>query len=463
MASPQATEAAARKRRERVAALGAVTLPEAAAVVGVGEDSLRRWVADGHGKTAFRGPKGTGRPWLFRLDELRAELEAWRCTWEDGCPEFALLSTSSPRRCKRHAPDVDRRGGVTATELARELGVDPVDLLERAKKGEKGEKGGIPAERVDRGGRPAAYRLDRDEALAVIERDFLCQWRGGCGARDGRPGYALGESRHCREHAAGAASIARAAGKVRVTCPGPECGDVREDYPSQVRAGELCTHCNPRHEAHAALREARDELIARKAAKGIVPQQEIAELFCVAPSTSLSGRLATGEVHIERGLGLVLVDKAHADRYRLKRIRTDGRARAALELDVVMGRLDEAGIIRTRKHETDLRRRFRAKARWKQRLSPGRPRTIAAHWLELGDLVITHRRNHQLSLELDAVLEGIWQLDWAERPEAWSRDRYPPEPHDPRFPARAGRWRAIDRLKKRIGADVAQLLAGVST
>jgi hypothetical protein len=455
MASPQATEAAARKRRERVAALGAVTLPDAAAARGIDVTTMQKWAP--RSESAFRGPQ---RMWLFRDTELDAELEQWRCTWEDGCPEFALLSTSSPRRCKRHAADVDRRGGVLATELARELGVDPVDLLERVKNGE------IPRERVDRGGRPAAYRLDRDEALAVIERDFLCRWRGGCRSRGGHPGYALGESRHCREHAAGAASIARAAGKVRVTCPG--CGDVREDYPSQVRAGELCTHCHPRADrVHEAVANMRGELIPKlEEARGLVPQAKIAELYCIVP-TSLSKRLSDAGVHVERHLGVKFVDQAGAEHYKRERLRTDRRALAALNLDREKKRVRALARARKRTMTADeleaLETRVANRRGWLLRVSRGAPagmRASTAAWVsrcaKLASEIVGWNWDTPPSGE--AVLRQVFEADWPEHVETWPRRLYPADPRDPEHPSPAKYRTATRRLQRHLAAYIEDAL-----
>ena len=159
---------------------------------------------------AFRGRRAQA-DLVFRVDELDAELEAWRCTWEDGCPEFALLSTSSPRRCKRHAPAVARRGMLSATEFAEKHGIDPTDLVAWLEA--RLEAGEGVGERVDRGGRHAGWLLDEAKVLAILDAEWRCRWHKGC------PNYGVGPTRHCGDHAGAATQIANAAGKVRVTCP----------------------------------------------------------------------------------------------------------------------------------------------------------------------------------------------------------------------------------------------------
>jgi hypothetical protein len=204
----KASDAALRAFHEKVAALGAVTLPDAAAAVGVDEDSLRKWDKQlGNASVFSRGPRNAR---VCRLPELRAELEQWRCTWpeeEGGCERFALLSRSG--RCKRHDAAVPRHGKSFSTEYANARRIGHPDLIARLEAGE------IPGERVERRGRPVAWLLDEREADAVLDEHWRCRWHEGCDR------YGVGPTRHCNDHAGAATQIANAAGKVRVTCSDP--------------------------------------------------------------------------------------------------------------------------------------------------------------------------------------------------------------------------------------------------
>jgi hypothetical protein len=77
------------------------------------------------------------------------------------------------RRCHEHAGAVERDGRLTADELAAKHDLNLGQLLAHLRDGR------IPAERVDRGGRPPAWLIDEDAALQVLAGRYQC--RGGCG------------------------------------------------------------------------------------------------------------------------------------------------------------------------------------------------------------------------------------------------------------------------------------------
>jgi hypothetical protein len=228
----RASEAAASAFRSKVAALGAVTLPEAAAARGIERATLEAWVRRGRSTSFSRGPR---RAWVVRLDDLDTELQKWACSW-GGCTEYALLSAQpeGERLCKQHAAAVRRDGKLTATEFAQRHGLDAPSLMRRLEARE------IPAERVERGGRPVAWLLVEQEALRVLDQRFRCPWLAGCDR------YGVGPTHHCSDHAGAATAVANARGKIRKACVG--CGAVRDDFPSQQRRGPLCGRCHLKSE-----------------------------------------------------------------------------------------------------------------------------------------------------------------------------------------------------------------------
>jgi hypothetical protein len=455
-AKRRASEDAERKKRERIAELGAVQLTDLVAErPRVDYDSLLKCRKRGGFRMVFSGPPGTGRRLLVRvadLDRFDAELEQRRCAWpeeEGGCDEYALLSNSG--RCKRHDAAVPRRGKVWSTEYAKSRGVDHPDLVARLEAGE------FPGEPVDRSGRHVGWLIDEQVADAALEEHWHCRWHNGCDR------YGLGATRHCSDHAGAFASTARAVGRVRVTCPG--CGDVREEYRSQVRAGELCWHCNPREAAHQALRDARAELIRRKATEGLVPTRVIAEDYGIASTPAVACALAKRGVRCERQLGLVFVDRRDADSDRLKRLRNDRRARAALKFEVVAARLEARGVLTTRDQEKDLRARFEVKKRWKQRLGGRRPdvQTTARNQrcLERAEEIVGWDDWGDRVPPPTAVLRHVFVLDWEEHEETWPRgaSEYPEDAKNPACPTKDAKARAVDMLRKAIGPEVDELIA----
>lgn len=183
------------KEREKMRALGAIPLAEAVAAVGQGVDTytVQEWVRRRHPASVIRGPRGDY--WARSQQEFESDLEPFRCSRE-GCSAFALLSTSG--RCRVDDPYVDRGGRLTATEFAEKHQIDDPSLLARLEAGE------VPAEREDRRGRPGGWLIDEDEALPVMRDQFLCE-------RDGCERFALGPTRHCSRHAAGAFEVVKKA------------------------------------------------------------------------------------------------------------------------------------------------------------------------------------------------------------------------------------------------------------
>jgi hypothetical protein len=451
----RASEAARRAFEARVAELGAVTLPDAAVARGIDATALQKWIKRGYSESAFRGPR---RTWCFRDHELDAELVAWRCAWE-GCDAYALLCESEPRLCRHHVSAVRRDGKVTATEFAEKHDLDAPSLLDRLKAGE------APGERIERGGRPVAWLLDERQALAVLREHFRCRWHKGCER------FAVGPTLHCGDHAGAAAAIANARGKVALVCA--ECGETYEDYSSQIkRQGDLCHACNLVSEDFAQKRrDAVDETWKRR--YDIWGQHEehalsgeLAVGFGLAQSTSVGGRLTRPSKQVpekaahERvkalGLEAVLIDRKDAYRHRRKRLRTDRRARAALDYESELVRLTAAGIVTTKKQRDELKERFRVRESWRQRLSPGPEPATGRNerWLRLGETFIADEDQ----LIPNDVYGHVFMVDWQEDPETWPRDRYPPARSDPDSPHPNSRKAGIDRVRKQLGPAVKALL-----
>ena len=185
------------RERDEMTARGAVQLRDAVAAVDpvLDLDTVREWVSRTDPGSVIRGPRGDY--WVRSQEEFEADLEPFRCS-KEGCSRFALLSTSVRPRCRVHAPYVDRGDRLTAEEFADKHNVDYPSLLVRLEASE------IPAEKVDRSGRPGAWLIDEAEAVPVLRERFNCE-TPGCER------FALGlKSRHCFMHAGGAASAARA-------------------------------------------------------------------------------------------------------------------------------------------------------------------------------------------------------------------------------------------------------------
>jgi hypothetical protein len=325
----RASLAAKQALEDRVAAVDAVKLQSFGDARGIDYDSLYKWWKRGQSTNVFRGPRGVLCVRVSDEPALDAELEPWRCVWEeDGerCPRYALLSASG--RCRHHDACVVRDGRLTAEEFVEtheERGVDLAYLLERLEAGE------IPVdERVERGGRPAAWLLDEAQVLAVIEERFRCK-TGGCDL------YALGPTGYCSRHATGAAFAARALPKVRKVCPC--CGRVREDFPSQQRAGDLCIDCWMKSDERKQLynepiQASWDERYAELDKLGLAHRLTAAAELGFAPSQSLGRYLVrTGLAHrrVEnvRGLNFVAFAREDFARWQLERHRRgDGRLRS---------------------------------------------------------------------------------------------------------------------------------------
>jgi hypothetical protein len=289
-----------------IAALGAVTLRDAAAARGIDPDSAGVWAKRGRSRSAFRGHRGV---WCVREAEFDAELEAWRCCW-DGCERYALLSSNG--RCHEHAACVKRDGLLTAEEFAAKHGFHAPYLSARLEAGE------IPSTRIERGGRPAARMVDEPEALRVIAKDFRCK-------TDGCDGYALGTSGYCAACTTVRMRQARwpeSPGKIRKVCP--ECGSERTVYPSLQRSGELCFDCwvqkrfddlkyradwiKARHgirwarraygRANAALSAAKGTKMGRGRGKGSVLSPRLQQVIEERRAEGLSDRAIAREIHV---------------------------------------------------------------------------------------------------------------------------------------------------------------------
>lgn len=174
----RASLAAKQAQTDRLAELGAVPLRAAAAARGIHPDIAGEWAKRGLSTSAFRGPK---RVWCVREQEFASELEHWRCSWAD-CQRYAL---NAARRCHEHAGAIERRGRLTADEFAAKHELNLGQLLARLQAGE------IPADRVERGGRPAAWLIDEHTALQILDQHYRCQG-DGCSRYALEPG-----SRYC--------------------------------------------------------------------------------------------------------------------------------------------------------------------------------------------------------------------------------------------------------------------------
>lgn len=251
---------------KRIAKLGAVPLRSAAAARGIDPDSAGVWAKRGLSTSAFRGPRGV---WCVREPGFDAELEAWRCSWDDGCERYALLSSTG--RCHEHAGRPKPDGRLTAEEFAAKHGLNLGYLLERLVAGE------IPAERVNRQGRTvqrdhfhATWRITEQDALEALDEHFQCK-------TDGCDTYALAPSSYCAACTTTRMQSARwpeSPGKIRKICP--ECGRERIVYPSLQRAGDLCGHCS-------IVGEDRETTAALLGA-GLVPIKQATSLLYRSPT-----------------------------------------------------------------------------------------------------------------------------------------------------------------------------------
>lgn len=358
---------------EQISALGAVKLRDAATARGIHPDTLYEWARRGIGKSPFRGPRGI---MCVRESELDAELEHFRCDW-DGCPEYALLSKSG--KCKVHDAAVPRQGKLTAQEFANK---HPVNLNALVVKLENGE---VPGEKADRRGRrPGGWLLDEEEALAALD-GFRCRWWKGC------TNYALGESRHCPDHAGAAAAEGWAKGKVALP-PCKKCGSVYENYPSQhQRKGELCRECNleseefarKRDAARAETQRARKATVQEKRDEGLVPlREDVVEQMHLAAGSSYPYHLAS--------LGLLEVEEAYTGafkqlftkpesvvdvgRFQAKREKKDGRMAAALKPEVQVRRIEGlAGRELSHRETEEVMSRIRQRRTAIRKYNRGRP------------------------------------------------------------------------------------------
>jgi hypothetical protein len=452
----RASKAARRALQARVAELGAVTLPDAAAARGIDATRFQKWVSRGHSKSAFRGPRNA---WCFREHQLDAELEDWQCAWE-GCSVYALLCESEPRLCRHHVAAVRRDGKLTATEFAEEYGLDPPSLLDRLMAGE------IPGERIERGGRPVAWLLDQQKAPAVLEDRFRCRWHKGCNS------FTVSPTLHCSDHAGAAAAIKSARGKVVLVCA--DCGETYEDYPSQIkRKGDLCHDCNlASEEFDRKRRQALEDTWDRRydawgRHRGQLLSGELADDFGLARSPSLAGNLTRPSKQVPRkaahervkalGVEAVLIDREDAYDRRRERLRTDGRARAALDYERERFRLAAARIVTTKKQRDQLKERFGVRESWRQRLSPGAPPATDRNerWLRRAEEIVASAEDQLIPND---VYGHVFLLDWQGHPETWPRDRYPSAPRDPDSPHPNSRKAGIDKVRKQIDAAVKALL-----
>jgi hypothetical protein len=283
----RASFAAKQALAARIAALGAVTLRDAAAARGIDPDSAGVWAKRGLSRSAFRGPRGV---WCVREAEFDAELEQSRCTW-DGCERYALISANG--RCHEHAGCAQPDGRLTAEEFAAKRGLNLAYLLKRLAAGE------IPAERVDRRGRPvgrdqfhATWRITERDALAALDK-----LRCGTEACDA---YALAPSGYCARCTTARMQSARwpdSPGKIRKACP--SCGSERTVYPSLQRSGEFCARCSmvaEDRETTAALLDMGSVPIS--AATSLVYRSPAGLRSVVTPERHQLGRRAHGRLGV---------------------------------------------------------------------------------------------------------------------------------------------------------------------
>jgi hypothetical protein len=261
----RASLAAKQAAAERITALGAITLRAAAAARGIDPDSAGVWAKRGLSRSAFRGPRGV---WCVREAEFDAEIEAWRCSWDD-CARYALLSSTG--RCHEHAGRPKPDGRLTAEEFAAQHDLHLAYLLKRLAAGE------IPGQRVDRQGRPverdrfhATWRIAEQVALQVIAERFRCQ-------TDGCAHHAIGPSGYCAACTTARMQSARwpqSPGKIRKVCT--KCASERTVYPSLQRSGDLCVHCSMAAEDR--------ETTAALLSEGLVPIRTVASLLYLSPT-----------------------------------------------------------------------------------------------------------------------------------------------------------------------------------
>jgi hypothetical protein len=181
-ASSAASETISRKLDD----LGAVKLADALEARGINYAVGYNWATCGRSGSlrppVFRGPR---RMLCVREDELDAELEKWRCTWEDAdgrCERYALLSQTGV--CHEHRLAIPRAGMMTATEFAEKHDIFPAHLTARLAARE------IPGKPMDRGASPAGWLVDEHAALEMFRGRFIC-------AGDGCERFALGPSGYC--------------------------------------------------------------------------------------------------------------------------------------------------------------------------------------------------------------------------------------------------------------------------
>jgi hypothetical protein len=459
---------------EQIAALGAVTLRDAAVAEGIDPASAGVRAKRGLIQSAFRGPRGV---WCVRPAEFHAECQQWRCTWEEGCERYAPLSANG--RCHEHAACVERDGRLTAEEFAAKYGLYPPYLNARL------EAGDIPSTRVERGGRPAARMVDESVTLRVIRERFRCKagpakadeqmrWDddGGPPFPDGFGGcngYALGPSGYCSDHATGAASTARARGKVLKVCA--QCGRERDVFPSLQRSGDLCLDCWMDSKERAqiykdVMRGVWDNRYAQIAETGLKRRQEVAAELGLAPTSSSCIR-ARG-IRTERlQVNGYEFEVYHAEDEELEALMRDwvrggdGRRRSWFEPDHAEARLSGRGALARAVRE--LRERIKARRKWLRSLS-GRKRKdeLREQLREIASEVIKqHSELGDLSeISLTSFLAEIGLLAW-QRDLTDFRERYPAARGvrgDPDAPARGWRKSIADRVRGLIGDDAKALL-----